>query len=761
MRSASDINETSTTTNFLNAPQQTGGAVPDTSSRAGNASGGHLKSDWLGPDSALAVDSGLWALAALASRWRIAVQPTQLAHDLGLRGRLSNTEDIVRAAQRLGLKAKLLQAQHIARLTSVPLPVVLALSDGGFAILTNRLADGRYQIADPIARRSRLESAERLAEIWTGDIILITRRMGGPGANPATFNFRWFLTSLWRYRRPLVHVLVASLFIQLFALITPLFFQIVIDKVLPHRATSTLLVVVIGLLVVGLFDVTLQYLRSYALNHTTSRIDVELGARLFDHLIRLPLTYFETRPAGQTVARVRELETIRTFLTGQGLSAGIDLLFAVVFVFVLFLYSPLLTWIVVASMPIYVLIASVVKPILRERIKERFNCGAASQQFLVESVVGMQALKAAAMEPVLRNEWEDKLAAYVKTSFQAATLGSLGQNTIQYVNKATTVLVILFGAHAVISGDMTIGALVAFTMIMNQATAPILRLSQLWQDFQQVQISVDRLGDILRCPPETQPLASNSLPAVRGAIRFANVDFRYRSDGPLVLQGINLEISEGEVIGIVGPSGSGKSTLTKLIQRLYRPERGHIFIDGIDAAQVDTAWLRRQIGVVLQENLLFNRSIHDNIALASPGLSRNAVIAAARLAGADEFIRDLPLGYDTPVEERGANLSAGQRQRIAIARALVTQPRLLILDEATSALDYESEQIIHTNMREMARGRTVIIIAHRLAAVRGCDRIVVIKGGRIVEQGTHKELREHTGGAYAKLWEIQVFNTKE
>jgi subfamily B ATP-binding cassette protein HlyB/CyaB len=288
-----------------------------------------------------------------------------------------------------------------------------------------------------------------------------------------------------------------------------------------------------------------------------------------------------------------------------------------------------------------------------------------------------------------------------------------------------------------------------------------LRLSQLWQDFQQVQISVDRLGDILRCPPETQPLASNSLPAVRGAIKFANVDFRYRADGPVVLQGINLEIDEGEVVGIVGPSGSGKSTLTKLIQRLYRPERGHIFIDGIDAAQVDTAWLRRQIGVVLQENLLFNRSIHDNIALASPGLSRNAVIAAARLAGADEFIRDLPLGYDMPVEERGANLSAGQRQRIAIARALVTQPRLLILDEATSALDYESEQIIHANMREMARGRTVIIIAHRLAAVRGCDRIVVIKGGRIVEQGTHEELRERTGGAYAKLWEIQVFNTKE
>jgi subfamily B ATP-binding cassette protein HlyB/CyaB len=307
---------------------------------------------------------------------------------------------------------------------------------------------------------------------------------------------------------------------------------------------------------------------------------------------------------------------------------------------------------------------------------------------------------------------------------------------------------------------MTIGALVAFTMIMNQATAPILRLSQLWQDLQQVQVSVDRLGDILRYPPEIQPESGNSLPAARGAIKFSNVYFRYRADGRIVLHDINLDIRNGEVIGIVGSSGSGKSTLTKLIQRLYRPERGHIFLDGIDIAHVDAAWLRRQIGVVLQENLLFNRSIHDNIALASPGLSRGTVVAAAKLAGAHEFISDLSQGYDTLVEERGTNLSAGQRQRIAIARALVTRPRILILDEATSALDYESEQLIQANMREIARERTVIIIAHRLVAVRGCDRIVVVKDGRIVEQGTHHELRKRPGGAYAKLWEIQICNSE-
>jgi subfamily B ATP-binding cassette protein HlyB/CyaB len=422
---------------------------------------------------------------------------------------------------------------------------------------------------------------------------------------------------------------------------------------------------------------------------------------------------------------------------------------------VLFLYSPRLTLVVLASVPVYIITAALIRPLLRERINERFNCGAASQQFLVESIVGIQTLKAAAIEPVLRNEWEERLAAYVGTSFAAVNLGALGQNIIQYISKVTTALIIFLGAKAVIDGEMTIGALVAFTMIMNQVTAPVLRLSQLWQDFQQVNVSVDRLGDILKAPVETQANAASGLPPTRGRITISNMTFRYRMDSAETLKDINLDIPSGQVIGIVGPSGSGKSTLTKLIQGLYRPERGQICLDGIDIGQVDTAWLRRQIGVVLQENLLFNRSVHDNIALANPALPRAAVIAAAKLAGADEFISKLPLGYDSIIEERGANLSGGQRQRIAIARALVTQPRILIFDEATSALDYESEQIIRTNMREMTRGRTVIIIAHRLAAVQGCDRIVVVKDGQVVEDGSPQELRSRPNGAYANLHQSQ------
>jgi ATP-binding cassette, subfamily B, bacterial HlyB/CyaB len=743
----------------LNRPQERpeeppGGAPAERSAAAASDAGGAEAAASVQP-LPRRPDAGLLSLASIAAHYRIAADPFQLAHDLGLGARDAAGEDIVRAATRIGLKARLLQNQEPKRLVTVPTPAILRMQDGGYRILVQRLADGRLRIVDALARIAQDESVDEVAARWAGEIVPITRRFAGAGVDPATFGFRWFLPSIWRYRGPLAHVLIASLFVQLFALITPLFFQIVIDKVLVHKGLSTLVVIVVGLIAIGLFDVTLQYLRAYALSHTTSRIDVELGSRVFDHLLRLPLSYFETRPTGQTVARVREVETIRNFLTGQGLSSIIDLLFTIVFVAVMFLYSTTLALIVLASVPFYLLIAYLVRPALRQKINERFNTGAASQQFLVESVFGMQTLKAAAVEPILRNEWDDRLAAYVKTSFQAVVLSNLGQNAIAYVNKVTTAAVLFFGAKAVIDNDLTIGGLVAFYMIMNQATAPILRLSQLWQSFQQVQISVQRLGDILNSPPEAQRLASAHLPPMRGAVRISGLSFRYRPDGADVLRDINLDIPAGQVLGIIGHSGSGKSTLTKLIQRLYRPDRGQILIDGVDIGQVDTAWLRRQIGVVLQENVLFNRSIHDNIALGNPGMQRGQVIAAARLAGADEFIAKLPLGYDTPIEERGANLSGGQRQRIAIARALATQPRILILDEATSALDYESERMIQANMRRIVRGRTVIIIAHRLAAVRHCDRIIAIANGAIIEQGTHQSLLAQPNSLYARLWRLQ------
>ena len=712
------------------------------------------------PSHGAQLDSGLLALCGIAAYFRIPADPVHLARELALGDQLAKATNIARAAQLLGLKARIVTNVPLDRLLKLPTPAIGERHDGSFVVLGGVQPSGSYRLVDPVTRREEECSPEKLTEIVISRIILLQRKIGGAGTNPNGFNLGWFLPSIWRYRAPLAHVVLASLAIQIFSLVTPLFFQVVIDKVLVHRSASTLYVLVGGLIIVSCFDAVMQYLRSYALNHTTNRIDVELGQRLFAHLLKLPIHYFETRPTGQTVARMRELETIRSFLTGQGLSSVLDLIFTVLFMIVLFNYSVKLAIVVAVTIPLYAFIAILIGPTLREHINEKFNRGAQSQQFLVETVVGAQTVKAAAVEPSMRAEWEEKLAAYVRTGFDASMLASLGQGSIQLVNKLSSAIILLLGANAVISGELSVGALVAFNMISGQVAQPVLRLSQLWQDFQQVQISMERLGDILNTPAEASNRSMAALPPPKGAIEFKNVSFRYTPKAQDVLRQVSLTIAPGEVIGIVGPSGSGKSSLTKLVQRFYSPQEGQVLLDGMDLAQADPNWLRRHIGVVLQENLLFNRSLHDNIAFSNPAMSRARVIAVSQLAGADEFISKLPMGYDTPIEERGANLSGGQRQRIAIARALATNPRILILDEATSALDYESEHIIQKNMREIVKGRTVLIIAHRLSTVRHANRIVGMTDGRIVEVGTHATLLAKEDSLYARLWKLQMSGTE-
>ena len=700
-------------------------------------------------------DDGLASVCAIAGYYQIRAEPEHLRRELSLGSRLASADELVLAARLTGLKARVIRGLDESRIRTAPTPAIVSLRNGGFAVFVTAVGGQTFRLYDPARRTTRdLPLEEFLATIGS-EIVLVQRRFRGAGHDPATFGFRWFLPSIWRYREPLSQVLLASLFIQIFAIATPLLFQVIMDKVLVHRTYSTLFVIIFALAGLTVFDAVLQYLRSYALSHTTNRIDVELGRRLFAHLLALPLSYFETRPAGQTVARVRELETIRSFLTGQAMFSGLDLAFAVISIAILFVYSIPLALIVVATIPIYMLITIVLRPSLRERVQEKFNRGAEAQQFLVEAVVGVQTLKAAAVEPSVRMQWEERLAAYVHTGFQATMLAAGGQSAIQFVSKISGVAILLFGAKAAIDGDLTIGQLVAFNMIAGQVTQPVMRLSQLWQDFQQVQVSVERLGDILNSAPEHIPGVAARPPKLRGAIEMRNVTFAYQPNGAPVLRNISLKIAAGEVIGIVGPSGSGKSSLTKLVQRLYLPNEGQILVDGIDIAHTDPAWLRAGIGVVLQENILFNRSLHDNIALTNPAMTRAAVIRAAKLAGADEFILRLPKGYDTIIEERGANLSGGQRQRIAIARALASDPPVLIFDEATSALDFESERIIRANMRQIVRGRTVIMIAHRLSTVKNCDRIIGIVDGRIVESGTHAELMRQPKGLYAHLWNLQ------
>jgi subfamily B ATP-binding cassette protein HlyB/CyaB len=530
----------------------------------------------------------------------------------------------------------------------------------------------------------------------------------------------------------------------------------VIDKVLVHRGLSTLEVMVAGLALMAMFEALLSGLRTYLFSHTSNRIDVVLGARVFRHLMRLPLAYFERRRVGDSVARVRELETIRQFITSSSITLVLDLCFGAVFIGVMFVYSSTLAFVVTATLPLYALLSIATTPAFRRRLDEKFRRGAENQAFLVESVTGVETIKAMAVEPQMQSRWEEQLARYVSASFAASQIGNWATQAATLLNKGVGALTLFLGAGLVIANRMTVGELVAFNMLASQVSSPVLRLVQVWQDFHQVRISVERLGDILNTPVETQATsAQTSRPRLEGSIEFERVTFRYGINTPPVLRDVSVKIPAGQVVGIVGSSGSGKSTVAKLVQRLYQPEAGRVLVDGVDVAMLDPSWLRRQIGVVLQDNVLFNRSVRENIALADPALSIEKVIAAAKLAGAHDFICKMPQGYDTSIGERGISLSGGQRQRVAIARALVGDPRILIFDEATSALDYESESIIQGNMRDIVKGRSVLIIAHRLSTVRRADRILTIDNGVIVEDGTHEDLVAGHG-RYATLHQIQA-----
>ena len=705
----------------------------------------------MGVVSSTSVDSGLSCLVFMARYLRLPAEPEQIRFEAGKVDQSFTAQDIVRAARRLDLRARRTRISP-SRLDMLPLPTIVEMRDGRFVVLA-AIAPQKVLIRDFSQDAAAELSRADFEREWTRQSILLTTRKG-VSQLVRRFDFSWFIPEIVRYRRMLGEILIATFFVQVVALITPIFFQLVIDKVLVHQGLATLHVLIIGLAVVSLFETFLSGLRAYVLAHTAAKVDVTLGSKLFHHLMALPISYFEARQTGQSVARVRELENIRSFLMGSALTSLLDVVFAFVLFGVMWFYSPTLTYIVLASVPLYVALSIAITPSLRRRIDEKFARGAENQTFLVESVVGVETIKAMAVEPQMQRRWEDQLAGYVAASFKAVTLANAASHITQFINKAVTVGTLWYGAQLVIGGEMTVGQLVAFNMLAGRVAAPVLRLAQLWQEFQQVRVSVDRLGDILNTPTEMLGGSSSLLKSVGGRVAFDHVGFRYSAGGAEILSDVSLSVEPGEVVGIVGPSGSGKSTFAKLIQRLYVPTQGRVCVDGVDLAMADPRWLRRQIGVVLQENILFHASVRENIALADPGLPFERVVEAAKLSGAHEFILKLAQGYDTVLEERGTNLSGGQRQRVAIARALITNPRILIFDEATSALDYESEYVIQQNMSRITKGRTVFIIAHRLAAIRTATRIITIDGGRIVEEGTHGELLRRNG-RYAGLWRLQ------
>lgn len=692
--------------------------------------------------------SGLQCLAAVAQYYQRPCEAEQLAHVAGISSQAVTPAQLILAARAVNLVAKPASLGW-SDLPRQRFPILAELKDGNYFILA-RMDNGKLVVIDPTRGQLVLDQA-LFEQVVSGRFLRVKPRLR-LGEEPRVFGLRWFVPVVLKYRKPIVEALLAAFVVQVFALAMPVFTQLVIDKVLVYRNVSTLNVLGVGMLLVIGFETILTFLKTLLITHTSNRIDVTLGARLFSHLLRLPLRYFELRTVGSTVARVRELESIRQFLTGPTLMALIDVAFVGVFLVVLLFYSVKLTLLVLAILPFMVGLSLLVFPILRRLLQRRFDTGAESQAFLVEAVTGIQTIKAMALEVRMYQRWEQSLARYVMASYDVDRTAGIAGGASQTIQRLGTLALLWVGVHLALAGDITVGELIAFQMISGQVTGPILRLAQLWQHFQQVGVSVDRIGDLMNTTPEPQ---IGPAPASRGAlvghVTFQNVSFRYTLEGAEVLHGVSFDIPAGSFVGVVGRSGSGKSTLMKLLQGLYQPHSGSVLVDGHDLRQTDPGWYRRQIGVVLQDNVLFSGTIRENIAIAMPDALAERVTQAAMMAGAHDFIMELADGYDTQVGERGDALSGGQRQRIAIARALLIDPRILIFDEATSALDFESERIIHRNLASIRSGRTMFFSAHRLSTIRNADLILVVDRGEIVERGTHADLVGQRG-VYAELW---------
>ena len=574
------------------------------------------------PTDLASADSGLIALAMLLGFHRVPSDPAAMRHELGHQGEVE-TDELIRLARRHpGVRAKAMTTDS-ERLEGLPMPALARGEDGWFLIARGQ--DGNFRTQRPGQPPEQMDAAA-LAEMWTGEIILITVRETLQSI-ARKFDVRWFIPQMVRYRHLIGEVLLITFALNLLGLAAPLFFQNIVDKVLVHDTMSTLRVLAFAFVMVSIWEVVLGWLRTRLYSETSQKIDVELGAKLFRHLLGLPLSYFEARRAGDTVTRVRQIEQIREFLTNTSLSVLVDPLFVVIFLVAMWFYSGLLFVIVALTIPAYIIISLLVTPPLRARLEEKFERGSVNTALLVETVSSIHTLKSAAVEPQWQSRWERQLAAYSAAGQRVIQLGNNGRQAVQLVSKLSLAAILYFGAREVIAGNLTVGALVAFNMLAQRVSDPVIRMAQLWQDFQQVGVAIERLGDILNQPMEPVPSAQGALPAIKGHVLFEKISFRYADSGPMVLEDVTLDIMPGTMIGIVGSSGSGKSTLTRLLQRLHPLGRGRITVDGIDIAQADPAWLRRQIGVVLQENLLFNRSIRDNIALTQPAASIASVMA--------------------------------------------------------------------------------------------------------------------------------------
>ncbi|MEH2059118.1 MAG: peptidase domain-containing ABC transporter [Nostoc sp.] len=663
-------------------------------------------------------------------------------------------------AESIGLKAQLVELP-VASITRIPTPALIRYGDS-FAVLYEADAN-TVVVGVPSQGIVRCKPAKLLEQLDVDPtnfppqvrVLLLSATRETPQER---FSLRWFIPYLSRHRRVLIEVFVASFFVQLAALANPLVVQLIIDKVITQNSIGTLHILGVLLLVVGIFEAVLTTLRTYLFVDTTNRIDMGLGSQIIDHLLRLPLRYFERRPVGELSTRINELENIRQFLTGTALTVGLDALFSVVYIGVMLIYSWPLTLVALSTIPVFIIVILIASPTISRQLRAKAERNAETQSYLVEVMSGIQTVKAQNIELRSRFSWQERYARFVAAGFKTVVTSTLANSTSNFLNKLSSLLVLWVGAYLVLKQELTLGELIAFRIISGYVTSPILRLAQLWQSFQETALSLERLGDIVDTPQEGETDRYNiPLPTIKGSVKYENVSFRFGTTGPLQLSNVNLEFAQGKFIGIVGQSGSGKSTMMKLLLRLYEIDSGRILIDGYDIAKVELYSLRRQIGVVPQETLLFDGNVQENIALTNPDATTEEIIEAAQVACAHEFIMSLPNGYNTRVGERGSALSGGQRQRIAIARSVLQRPKLLVLDEATSALDYPTERQICLNLAKAFKGETVFFITHRLNTVSNADMIVVMDNSRVIEQGSHQELMA-LKGHYSYLYQQQDVN---
>ncbi|BAZ15812.1 cyclic nucleotide-regulated ABC bacteriocin/lantibiotic exporter [Calothrix sp. NIES-4071] len=667
-------------------------------------------------------------------------------------------------AELVGLKSQLVDVP-VSQMGRIPTPALIRYEDN-FAVLYETgekfvvlgVPSQGIQYFQPAEFVQELENEFETSESVAPQKLRVLLLSPTKATPQQRFGLQWFVPYLWRYKRVLIEVFIASFFVQLAALVNPLVVQIIIDQVIVQSSTKTLHIFGGLLVVVALFEALLTTLRTYLFVDTTNRIDMGLGSQIIDHLLRLPLNYYQRRPVGELATRINELENIRQFLTGTALTVGLDALFSVIYIIVMLFYSWQLTLVGLATIPIFILLTLVFSPLVRKQLRTKAERNAVTQSYLVEVISGIQTVKAQNIELRSRFSWQERYANYIASGFKTVVTSTIASSASSFLNKLSSLLVLWMGAYLVVQGELTLGELIAFRIISSYVTSPLLRLAQLWQSFQETALSLERLSDIVDTPQEAEDDRNNiPLPAVTGAVRYENIYFRFRADGPLQLCNVNLDFAPGQFIGIVGGSGAGKSTLTKLLIRLYEPESGRILVDGYDISKVELYSLRRQVGFVPQDSLLFEGTIQENIALTNPDATTEEIIEAARIAAAHDFIMDLPNGYNTKVGERGASLSGGQRQRIAIARSVLQRPKLLVLDEATSALDYITERQVCLNLAQAFQDSTVFFITHRLNTVKHADTIVVMDAGRVIEQGTHHELMAMEGH-YFYLYNQQDVN---